>query len=221
MSISTTPPEYKEETNPKGHEKGGPPKGPARWCYARLVTYRTILRATRPPATRSAPAPRASSEAPPVSGSVLEEAAEAELLEELLEEPLEAEAEELSSDEAELSSCEAAEALPSSAWTEAEAEAEAETLPPKSISPRHALIWAWLTLAEALATATLPSSAAALASPYWAATAFWTCEQSMFTVSSPMVAWAKAGAAAANTIASMAASNITFLILYLFSVLLH
>ena len=52
----------------RGHEKGGPPKGPALVPLDSPVSYRTILRASRPPATSRAPAPSAMTEAPPVLG---------------------------------------------------------------------------------------------------------------------------------------------------------
>jgi hypothetical protein len=57
--------------NPLRHErtgKGGPAKWPANQSVC-PITYRTTLRASRPPATSRTPAPSAMSDEPPVGGS--------------------------------------------------------------------------------------------------------------------------------------------------------
>src|SRR5215208_811946 len=63
-----------------GQEKAGPRRDPLLLMRCSVSYYRTILRARRPPATSRAPAPSASSDAPPVLGSEppAAEAAEAE-----------------------------------------------------------------------------------------------------------------------------------------------
>jgi hypothetical protein len=184
MRISTSPREYKKE----GTKKAGPIKGPASSnALARLVNYRTILRARSPPATSSAPAPRAISEAPPVSGSAAAPAAA------------------VAPAEAEAAAVAAAAAVASSPSTTMSS--------PAATPPRQALTCSWLMPSSWAMAAALPRSPA-VASPYWpwAAAAAWTCEQSTYwTSTSPATACAKAGAAAARTMASIAANNIIFL----------
>src|SRR5215218_4123069 len=144
------------------------------------VSYRTILRARRPPATSSTPVPSAialGTETPPVLGS-----AEAEP-------PPPPEAVEVAVEEA--GSTEAVLTLMSR---------------PAATLSKQASTWFWLT-PNSWATA-LKSSASAF---WYSPSAAWIWSQSTYWTLPATAVWAKAGAAAASTIASIAANNITFL----------
>src|SRR5215218_10236272 len=195
MRISTSSPEYKlsgrgrerEQTRKKTGPRGGPP--PKASCP---VSYRTILRARRPPATSSTPAPSAialGTETPPVGGS-----AEAEALAEA-----EAEAVDVAV---------AVEVAVEIAVLTAEAAEAVLTLMsrPAATLWKQASTWFWLT-PSSWATA-LKSSASAF---WYCPIAAWIWSQSTYWTLPATAVWAKAGAAAASTIASIAANSITFL----------
>src|SRR5215218_3840925 len=160
-----------------------------KWCP---VIYRRSLRARRPPATSSTPAPSAialGTETPPVGGS-----AEAEALAEA-----EAEAVDVAV---------AVEVAVEIAVLTAEAAEAVLTLMsrPAATLWKQASTWFWLT-PSSWATA-LKSSASAF---WYCPIAAWIWSQSTYWTLPATAVWAKAGAAAASTIASIAANSITFL----------
>src|SRR5215216_2626212 len=158
--------------------------------YRPVSYYRTILRARRPPATSRAPAPSANSEAPPVGGSAPPAAAEAD---------------------AEAPPPAAAVAVVVAVEVAAEAEPAAVlmfTSRPAATLSRHASTWFWLTPSSCA----IPARSCWLSVLYWPVAAAWTWSQSTYWTLPPTAfAWAKAGAAAASTMAITAANSITFL----------
>src|SRR5215207_9992169 len=169
--------------------------------YRPVSYYRTILRASRPPATSRAPAPSANSDAPPVGGSAPPAAAEA------------AEAEPPPA---------LAVAVAVAVAVAAEAEAALMfTSRPAAMLWKHASTWFSLTPSSCA----MPARSCSLSTLYWPVAAAWTWSQSTYWTLPPTAvapadavadavadAWAKAGAAAASTMAITAASSITFLI---------